>query len=142
MTIEIGGRQLVIYAAEAPTTESEISRLCAEFPGLPSAYLDLLRIANGFAADFGEGSDYVVIYPISDAREWNRTMDVPNNEPGFFMIGGNGGADGFFVSTNGDDKWMVLPPLDIGDRVLRLEYKFESAEAFASFLAQRLCEEE
>ena len=138
--VVMGSLKLRVAAAGEPASEDEIGGMLKLWPALPLGYLELLREANGFSGEFGDTSDYVDFASITDALDANQQLGVPDKERGFFWVGGNGGIDGFFVSTTGDGSWMVLPLLDIGIGSVRLESKFPSIKEFADFIANRFPE--
>jgi len=141
MTIAIGGINLATSSHGEPASSDELNELRANLPGLPEEYFMLLEQANGFTGEFGEDSDYVVFYSIAEMLKWNEAQDVLANEPGFCMVGSNGSVDGFFASTIGNGRWMILPLMDVGSQDVRLEDKFETIGDFAAFISQRCPEE-
>ncbi|MCC9657973.1 SMI1/KNR4 family protein [Rhodopirellula halodulae] len=107
------------------------------FP-LPSAYLDLLRAANGGEADIpdlnGDDGSYLDLWEAADVVQFNADYMLPRFAPSFFAFGSNGGGELFaFDSRRDDDAVLMVPTIGMSDDT-SLPFA-DSVDAFAQRIA-------
>ena len=75
---------------------------------LPLEYLQLLTQLDG-----GEGfigASYVILYPSSELAEANKGYEFPKYLPGVFLIGSDGGGEGFAIDLRKSEPEYVVVP--------------------------------
>jgi hypothetical protein len=105
----MGSEEANHFQANAPSSEEAVSALLRVLgKPLPGEYLNFLRRANGGEGFVGEA--YAMLWRCEDLIEYNRSYEVAELAPGFFLIGSNGGGEAYaFNLTSGSSALYQLP---------------------------------
>ncbi|QDU96318.1 SMI1/KNR4 family protein [Lignipirellula cremea] len=71
-------------------------------PDLPAAYIEILRLSNGFQFDNG-----AILYASAEVAERNQTLEVQFYEPGKLAIGDDGGGTLFLLDKGAGKESQV-----------------------------------
>jgi hypothetical protein len=92
---------------------------------LPIDYLAFLRRHNGGEGCLGE--NYIILWRAEELIQFNRDYEVETYAPGIFLIGSNGGGEGYGFDTCVSSRPVVRLPF-IG---MERRYADVVAESFA-----------
>ena len=97
------------FTPNPPAEETAILELTKPLAGrLPSAYLKDMTLANG-----GEGfvgKRFVSLWRIEELSQLNQDYEIAENAPDLFLIGSNGGGEGYaFNLTKADGAVYRVP---------------------------------
>ena len=114
-----------------PADESAIQAL-VEQSGveLPPDYLEFLRFSNGGDGHLGVEPGWFQIWSIEEVLETNSDLELPEELPGFFGFGGNGGGELFAFDMRGPQPWPIVM---IPRTPLEAEFAVKIADDFLAF---------
>ncbi len=78
----------------SPAEPADIAEVAAKAPfPLPAEYLEFLSRSNGGEGELGADPGWFVLWRAEQVLSLNRSYHVPEELPGFFGIGSNGGGE-------------------------------------------------
>jgi hypothetical protein len=107
-----------VWQAAGPATTTVVESLSRTWPGLPAAYLEFLRSANGGEGDLGVEPGWMQLWPAEKVAELNSQYRVPEFLPGFLGFGSNGGGELIAFNIQSGRVYMVpLVPMKEAEAV-------------------------
>jgi hypothetical protein len=99
---------------ELPTAHGRsfvVDKLATVISGtIPEAYISFLSIYGGGEGPIGE-QGYARFWSIDELEKYNTFYNCREFLPNIFLIGSDGGSEGFGILHNGDDNVFVSVPL-------------------------------
>jgi hypothetical protein len=98
---------------------------------LPAEYVEFLKVSNGGEGFIGPNA-YVMLWPVEELAERNRSYEVGDATPGLLIFGSNGGGEayGFDIRT------PHFPIVQVPFIVLSWDDALPVGGSFDEFLAQ------
>ena len=116
------------FSKNPPAAEGAIADLNVK---LPEDYLDFLRLSNGGEGFLSERC-YAMLWRAEELDQANRDYHVPEQAPGLYVFGSNGGGEAFAFDLREQNPPIVVVPF-IG---MELQDALRAAATFSDFLAQ------
>jgi hypothetical protein len=113
-----------------PATDAAIDEVIARFgTGLPSDYLDFLRVCNGVEGFLTRS--YAVLWSAEQLIQYQESYNVVGCAPGLILFGSNGGGEAWGFDCRATSRQIVRIPF------VPLDWKEAEvvARSFSDFLA-------